>query len=91
MWKGEIMKTGILSIIFFIIPIVVYVVSMAGGDLFFGPVMILLCIGLPVLGLFLGIGTKVKSLKITGIIGNSLILLVTGVIPLISMYFWNQA
>jgi len=79
---------GILSVIFFIIPVIVYVLSMS-GDLFAGPVMILICIAMPILGLFFGFGTKNKALKITGIIGNSLILLVTGVIPLISLFFWN--
>lgn len=83
---------GFLSVVFFIIPVVVYVISFMSGDLFSGPVMISICLILPFIGLILGILTKGRGLKLTGIIGNSLILLVTGVIPLVvSLFFWNQA
>ncbi|UPO88351.1 hypothetical protein [Niallia sp. Man26] len=82
---------GVLTVIFFIIPVVVYGISFFGRDLFSGTVMIAICIVLPIIGLILGILSKGKGLKLTGIIGNSLILLVTGVIPLVvRLLFWNQ-
>jgi hypothetical protein len=81
---------GLMSVLFFLAAFSVYFISMfITGDLFSGKAMILIVIVLPIIGLVLGFKGK-GGFKTFGIIGNSLILLISVVIPLVSTLFWNQ-
>ncbi|MGF3104594.1 hypothetical protein [Rossellomorea sp. DUT-2] len=83
-------KYGLLSVLFFLAGFSVYFISMfLTGDLFSGKVMIMIVIVLPVIGLILGLKGK-GGFKTFGIIGNSFILLLSVVVPLVSTFFWNQ-
>ncbi|MEI3614682.1 hypothetical protein [Pseudogracilibacillus sp. SO30301A] len=83
-------KINIIPILIFIISALTYFVSMfVAGDLFPGSVMIILTIILPIIGLVLAFKSK-KVVKVVGIIGNLLVLFVAGIIPAISMFFWNS-
>ncbi|MFI8575303.1 hypothetical protein ACIGEL_06275 [Rossellomorea aquimaris] len=83
-------KYGLLSVLFFLAAFSIYIISMfITGDLFSGKVMIMIVIVLPMIGLKLGLKAK-GGFKTFGIIGNSFILLISVVVPLVSIFFWNQ-
>lgn len=86
MYVGE--KLGLMSVLLFVVSALVYVISMFITDLFSGPAMILLAIVIPIIGLTLAFRGK-GGLKTVGIIGNSLVLLIAGIIPAVSTLFWN--
>lgn len=82
-------RFGLISVLMFLVSALVYFISMfVTGDLFSGPVMILLAIAIPAIGLVLAFKAN-GGYKTVGIIGNSLILFVAGIIPAVSALFWN--
>lgn len=84
-----IQKSGLISVLIFVISALVYFVSMfITGDLFSGPVMIIIAIVLPVIGLVLAFKGN-GGLKRVGIVGNVLVLFIAGIIPAVSTIFWN--
>jgi len=85
-------KLGFVSVVIFIISMLVLGFSLfaTNGDLFSGPVMITICVILPIIGLISALKSKKGVLKVFGIVGNLLILLFSVVIPFVSTLFWNQ-
>ncbi|MEG7333460.1 hypothetical protein [Bacillus sp. 0102A] len=81
---------GGISILFFLISLMVFGISFFNGDLFSGPVMIFFSIILPLIGIIIALVSKGGGTKVVGLIGNAIILIVAGVIPAVSMLFWNQ-
>ncbi|MEG7380349.1 hypothetical protein V5785_13640 [Bacillus subtilis] len=81
---------GGISILFFLISLMVFGISFFNGDLFSGPVMIFFSIVLPLIGFIVALVSKSGGTKVVGLIGNAIILIVAGVIPAVSMLFWNQ-
>lgn len=82
-------RIGYLSITFFVISVLFYFISMyVTGDVLPGGVSILLMIILPIVGLVLAFKAK-GGIKVIGILGNSLVLLLAVVIPSVSSVFWN--
>ncbi|MGR3762863.1 hypothetical protein [Rossellomorea sp. NS-SX7] len=85
-------KYGLISVIFFAIAAMLYVFTMfsvSGNELVPGKVMILFVVILPLAGLLMAFKSR-GGFKAAGIIGNSLILVLSAVIPLASLLFWNQ-
>lgn len=83
-------KFALISVLIFVISALVYFVSMfITDDLFSGTVMIMIAIGLPIIGLVLAFKGK-GVLKAVAIVGNILVLLIAGIIPVISTIFWNS-
>ncbi|MGE7217496.1 hypothetical protein [Priestia koreensis] len=85
-------KLDMLSVFLFIISIVVlgFALFTTVGDLFSGPVMIVICVIFPIIGLFIALKSHKSTLKVFGIAGNSFVLLFSVVVPLASTFFWNQ-
>lgn len=81
-------KSGIISIVLFLISLMVYAVWFFNEDLFSKSAMIIAVL-LPIIGIITAFFTKKKSLKIVGLLGNSLVLLWAVVIPFASTLFWN--
>lgn len=81
-------KTGIISIAAFLISLMVYAAWFFNEDLFSKSAMVIAVV-LPIIGIITAFFTKKKSLKIVGILGNSLVLLWALVIPFASTLFWN--
>ncbi|WP_190324630.1 hypothetical protein [Bacillus atrophaeus] len=81
---------GGISNLFFLISLMVFGISFFNGDLFSGPVMIFFSIVLPLIGFIVALVSKSGRTKVVGLIGNAIILIVAGVIPAVSMLFWNQ-
>nr|WP_187441496.1 hypothetical protein [Bacillus subtilis] len=81
---------GGISILFFLISLMVFGISFFNGDLFSGPVMIFFSIVFPLIGFIVALVSKSGGTKVVGLIGNAIILIVAGVIPAVSMLFWNQ-
>lgn len=87
-------KFGLISVLIFVISASVYVVSMfIKDDLFSGTVIIILTIIIPtiiipIIGLALALKGK-GILKTVGILGNCFILCIAGIIPAVSILFWN--
>lgn len=52
--------------------------------------MIFFSIVLPLIGFIVALVSKSGGTKVVGLIGNAIILIVAGVIPAVSMLFWNQ-
>lgn len=82
-----------LSVFLFTISIVVLGFSLftTVGDLFSGPVMIVICVIFPIIGLLIALKSHKSTLKVFGIAGNLLVLLFSIFIPLASTFFWNQS
>lgn len=81
-------KSGIISIVAFIISLMVYVAWFFNENLFSNSAMII-AIVLPIIGIISALLTKKKTLKIVGLVGNSFVLLWAVVIPFASILFWN--
>ncbi|MGF7535319.1 hypothetical protein AAGG74_16845 [Bacillus mexicanus] len=81
---------GVISVLLFLISLIVFGISFFSGDLFSGPVMIFFSIVIPLIGFIMAFLSKNTGLRIVGIVGNAIILIVAGVIPAISTMFWNQ-
>lgn len=82
-------RLGLLSVLLFVVSALVYIITMfITGDLFSGPVMLIVEIVLPIIGLFLAFKSS-GGFKIIGIVGNVIILFIAGIIPAISTFFWN--
>ncbi|MBT2643475.1 hypothetical protein J7I80_14630 [Bacillus sp. ISL-41] len=81
-------KSGIISVAAFLISLIVYGAWFFNEDLFSKSAMIIAVV-LPIIGIITAFFTKKKSLKIVGVIGNSLVLLWAVVIPYASTLFWN--
>ncbi|WP_108670960.1 hypothetical protein [Peribacillus acanthi] len=85
-------KYGLLSVLIFLVSSLIYVVSMfnvSGVAVLSGPMMILLVMILPFVGILVAFKAK-GGLKAAGIIGNSLLFFISAVIPFASTLFWNQ-
>jgi uncharacterized membrane protein YqjE len=82
-------KSGIVSVAAFIISLVIYAAWFFNENLFSNSAMIAALV-LPIIGLITAFFTKKKSLKIVGLLGNSLVLLWAVIVPLASMLFWSQ-
>ncbi|MEI5907068.1 hypothetical protein WAK64_08360 [Bacillus spongiae] len=82
-------KFGIASVSLFVVSVLIY------GILFFsemdinGRFAIVVAITLPILGLISAFKSR-GTLKFVGITGNSFLLFVSVVIPLVARLFWNQ-
>ncbi|WP_419881578.1 hypothetical protein ACN6MY_19025 [Peribacillus sp. B-H-3] len=85
-------KSGLISVVAFIVSVIVTASSLftASGDPFPGPVMIAICIILPIIGLLAALISNKGALKFIGFTGNLLILLLSVVVPAVSTLFWNQ-
>ncbi|SFC95011.1 hypothetical protein SAMN05443252_109104 [Bacillus sp. OV322] len=85
-------KLSLISIVAFLVSVFVLGRSLltTSGDLFSGPVMIAICIILPIIGLLAALISNKGALKFIGITGNSLILLFSVIVPAVSTLFWNQ-
>lgn len=81
-------KPGIISVIAFLLSLMVYAAWFFNEDLFSKSAMIIAVI-LPIIGIITAFFTKKKSLKIVGLLGNSLVFLWAVVIPFASTLFWN--
>ncbi|MCY8672193.1 hypothetical protein P9D47_07915 [Bacillus haynesii] len=81
-------KSGIISIAAFFISLMVYVAWFFNEDLFSKSAMTIATV-LPIIGIITAFFTEKKSLKIVGLLGNSLMLLWVAVIPFASTLFWN--
>lgn len=81
-------KSGIISVVAFFISLIVYASWFFNEELFSKSVMILVVV-LPFIGIITALFSKNKSLKIVGLLGNSLVLIWAVVIPLASTLFWN--
>ncbi|WP_043929810.1 hypothetical protein [Bacillus sp. EB01] len=81
-------KSGIISVAAFLISLMVYTAWFFNDDLFSKSAM-LIAVVLPIIGIITAFFTKKKSLKIVGLLGNSLVLLWAVVIPFASTLFWN--
>lgn len=81
-------KFGIISVAAFFISLIVYATWFFNEDLFSKSAMILVVV-LPFIGIITAFFSENKSLKIVGLLGNSLILLWAVVIPFVSTLFWN--
>lgn len=89
---GSMKKLSLISIVAFLVSVFVLGRSLltTSGDLFSGPVMIAICIILPIIGLLAALISNKGALKFIGITGNSLILLFSVIVPAVSTLFWNQ-
>lgn len=81
-------KSGAITVAAFLISLIVYAVWFLNEDLFSKSVMII-AVALPVIGIITALLTKKKSIKVVGLVGNSLVLLWAFFIPLASTFFWN--
>lgn len=81
-------KSGIISVTAFLISLMVYAAWFINEDLF-SKSAIVIAVVLPIIGIITAFFTKKKSLKILGLLGNSLVLLWAVVIPFASTLFWN--
>jgi hypothetical protein len=82
-------KLGIISVAAFVISLTVYAAWFFNEDLFLDSAMVIAVV-LPIIGLITGFFSKKQSLKIVGLLGNSLVLLCAVVIPFASTLSWNQ-
>jgi uncharacterized membrane protein YqjE len=82
-------KLGIISVAAFVISLTVYATWFFNEDLFSNSAIIIAVV-FPIIGLITAFFSKKQSLKIVGLIGNSLVLLCAVVIPFASILFWNQ-
>ncbi|OIK08325.1 hypothetical protein [Bacillus sp. MUM 13] len=85
-------KLSLISIVAFLVSVIVLGRSLltTSGDLFSGPVMIAICIILPIIGLLAALISNKGALKLIGITGNSLVLLFSVIVPAVTTLFWNQ-
>ncbi|MGP1908027.1 hypothetical protein ACTSEZ_07630 [Metabacillus sp. JX24] len=81
-------KSGIISITAFLISLIVYASWFFNEDLFSNSAMIIAGV-LPIIGIITALLTKITSLKVAGLVGNSFVLLWAVVIPIVSTLFWN--
>jgi len=81
-------KFGFISVTVFLISLMVYAAWFFNEDLFSKSAMIIAVL-LPIVGIITAFFTNEKSLKIVGLLGNSLVLLWALVIPFASTLFWN--
>lgn len=81
-------KFGFISVTDFLISLMVYAAWFFNEDLFSKSAMIIAVL-LPIVGIITAFFTNEKSLKIVGLLGNSLVLLWALVIPFASTLFWN--
>ena len=81
-------KSGIISITAFLISMLVYTAWFFNEDLFSNSAIIIAGV-LPIIGIMTALLTKITSLKVAGLVGNSFVLLWAVVIPTASTLFWN--
>ena len=82
---------GILSVFIFIITICLYAVSIYSGKEFFpGKVTLATLILVPIVGIVISLMAKKSISKVVGLVGNSFVVLITGIIPLVAFFFWNS-
>lgn len=81
-------NSGIISVAVFVISLIVYATWFFSENLFSKSAMIIVVV-LPIIGIIIALFEQKKSLKIVGIMGNSLLLLWTVVIPFASALLWN--
>ena len=82
------MNPGTISISAFLISLVVYTAWFFNENLFSNSAMII-AIVLPLTGIVAALFANNRSLKIVGLVGNSLVLLLAVIIPFIATLFWN--
>lgn len=82
------MNSGTTSVAAFLISLAVYIVWFFNENLFSNSVMIVAVV-LPLIGIVAALFAKNRSLKVVGLLGNSLVLLLAVVLPLISTLFWQ--
>jgi len=79
---------GFISVTAFLISLMVYAAWFFNEDLFSKSGMVIAVV-LPIIGIITAFFTNEKSLKIVGLLGNSLVLLWAIVIPFASTLFWS--
>ncbi|MDE0581683.1 hypothetical protein ON064_01300 [Planococcus sp. A6] len=82
------MNLGTISVAAFLISLAVYTVWFFNEDVFSNTAMIV-AIALPLIGIVAALFAKNKSLRVVGLIGNSLVLVVAVIIPFLSTLFWS--
>jgi hypothetical protein len=82
-------KLGIISVAAFVISLMVYANWFYNEDLFSNSAMIIAGV-LSIIGIITAFFTKIKTLKIVGLVGNLLVLLWAVIIPVTLPLFWNQ-
>lgn len=82
------MNSGTISIGAFLISLAVYAVWFFNKNLFSNSAMIVAML-LPLIGIVAALFAKNRSLRVMGLVGNSLVLLLAVIIPFISTLFWS--
>ncbi|WP_211654092.1 hypothetical protein [Planococcus alpniumensis] len=82
------MNSGTVSVAAFLISLAVYAVWFFNEDVFSNSAMIV-AIALPLIGIVAALFAKNRSLRVVGLIGNSLVLVVAVIIPFLSTLFWS--
>jgi len=82
---------GIISVIIFALTLLLYIISLYNGIEFLpGKLTLAILIIGPIIGIILSASTNKKSTKFVGLAGNSFVLLIAGIIPLIASVLWNK-
>lgn len=82
------MNSGTISVAAFLISLAVYTVWFFNENLFSNSAMIV-AVALPLIGIVAALFAKNRSLKVVGLVGNLLVLLLAVIIPFISTLFWS--
>lgn len=82
------MNSGTISVAAFLISLAVYTVWFFNENLFSNSAMIV-AVALPLIGIVAALFAKNRSLRVVGLVGNLLVLLLAVIIPFISTLFWS--
>ncbi len=82
-------KFNLVSVSLFAISLFVFCIWFFNEEALNDTLVMVTSIGFPIIGLLIALKGK-GALKIVGVIGNTLILVVSIIIPAISLLFWNQ-
>ena len=81
-------NSGTISVAAFLISLAVYAVWFFNENLFSNSAMIVAML-LPLIGIVAALFSKNRALRVGGLVGNSLVLLLAVIIPFISTLFWS--
>ena len=82
---------GLISVFIFILTICLYAVSIYSGiEILPGKLTLAILILVPIVGIVVSLMAKKSISKLIGLVGNSFVVLIAGILPLVASLFWKS-